>query len=88
MRTLDEVMASLPKERQLKILTNAENTIFELELAELRKQSGISQSDLAKKMGISQSAISQIENNQNLQLDTLTNYVQALGGRLKLSIEF
>lgn len=88
MRTLDEVMASLPKERQLKILTNAENTIFELELAELRKQSGISQSDLAKKMGISQSAISQIENNQNLQLDTLINYVQALGGRLKLSIEF
>lgn len=88
MRTLDEVMASLPKERQEKIYAKTTQFLFELELAELRKKAGLSQTELANKMGISQSAISQIENNQNLQLDTLTNYVQALGGRLKLSIEF
>lgn len=87
MRTLDDVMATLPKERADKIYADAQATIFELELAQLRKKSGISQSELAKKLHISQSAISQIESAKNLQLDTLANYVQALGGRLKLSIE-
>lgn len=87
MRTLDDVMAQLPKDRQDKIYAKAEQTIFELQLAELRKKAGLSQSELASRLGVSQSAISQIESQQNLKLDTLASYVEALGGRLKLSIE-
>ena len=87
MRSLDDVMAALPHERREKIHMQAQETLLQLDLAQLRKKAGLSQSELAQKMGISQSAISQFENTQNLNLATLARYVQILGGKLNISIE-
>lgn len=61
--------------------------IFRLRL--FRKSLGITQVELAKKMGVSQIRVSQIENGklEKFELGTLMRYVEALGGKLKLSVE-
>ena len=61
--------------------------IYRLRL--VRKRLGITQVELAKRMGVSQIRISQIENGklENFELGTLIRYVEALGGRLSMSVE-
>ncbi len=57
-------------------------------LFELRKERGLSQTDLAERLGVTQKRISAIERAEDLNLSTLERYVTALGGRLHASIEF
>jgi predicted XRE-type DNA-binding protein len=59
-------------------------------LAQLREEIGMSQAQLAESMGISQPRVSQIERGDMSQMDvdTLSRYVMALGGRLKLVADF
>ena len=61
--------------------------IYRLRL--VRKRLGITQVELAKRMGVSQIRISQIENGklENFELGTLIRYIEALGGRLSMSVE-
>lgn len=55
-------------------------------LTALREQAGLSQRELAKKMGVSQPRIAAIERSRNVTLDVLEQYVDALGGRLEVSV--
>lgn len=59
-------------------------------LAELRQETGLSQTDLADRMGISQPRVSQLENGDvgQMEVDTLSRYVLALGGHLRLVADF
>ena len=52
------------------------------QLAEIRKQLGLTQSQLAEAAGLSQARISQIENGTATSLETLRAYVTGLGGHL------
>lgn len=52
------------------------------QLAELRQQLGLTQSQLAEAAGLSQARISQIENGDAVGLDILRAYVTGLGGHL------
>ncbi|MDO3701240.1 helix-turn-helix transcriptional regulator [Micromonospora sp. C28SCA-DRY-2] len=52
------------------------------QLAEIRRQLGMTQSQLAEAAGLSQARISQIENGEHTNLDTLRAYVTGLGGHL------
>ncbi|GAA2834203.1 helix-turn-helix domain-containing protein [Crossiella cryophila] len=55
-------------------------------LAELRKEAGLTQVEVAKRMGISQARVSQVERGEvgELEVDTVHRYVTAIGGRLRL----
>jgi transcriptional regulator with XRE-family HTH domain len=57
-------------------------------LSEVRKQLGFSQTAIAKSMGITQSALSQMESQDDLQLNTLRRLVKALGGELDIVARF
>lgn len=57
-------------------------------LFELRKERGLSQTELAERLGVTQKRISAIERAEDLNLSTLERYVEALGGRLHAGIEF
>jgi transcriptional regulator with XRE-family HTH domain len=57
-------------------------------LFELRKERGLSQTDLAERLGVTQKRISAIERAEDRNLSTLERYVAALGGRLHAGIEF
>jgi len=59
-----------------------------MRLAELRAERGITQDELARGMDVSQAHVSQIERKDNLYLSTIHNYVEALGGQLRLRAVF
>lgn len=51
-------------------------------LAELRKESGLTQTELAERLGIGQSTISQIESADDMHLVTLKKIITELGGQI------
>lgn len=54
------------------------------QLAEIRKQLGITQAQLAEAAGLSQARISQIESGAATSLESLRAYVVGLGGHLDI----
>lgn len=81
---LDEMFT--PEQRK-KIEARAHAMATEILLAELREQTGVSQTELAKALGVKQPSLSKIEKQSDMKLSTLSNYTAALGGRLKLVVE-
>ncbi|MFN2544598.1 MAG: helix-turn-helix domain-containing protein [Actinomycetota bacterium] len=55
-------------------------------LTALREQAGYSQRDLARRMGISQPRVAAIEQSRNVTIDVLEQYVDAVGGRLEVTV--
>lgn len=89
MRTLSEIMKTMPAKRRAKIERKAKEIIAEVDsLAALRGVPGVSQENLAKAMGVSQPVVSRMERQSDLLLSTLRGYVAALGGSLDLVVHF
>ncbi len=59
-----------------------------LALGEIREKRELTQSDIAAVLETSQANVSRIERQRDLYLSTLANYVEALGGTLKISAVF
>ena len=59
-------------------------------LAQMRKDAGITQAQLAQALGVNQSRISAIEHGDpdSMSLATIRAYIEALGGKLRLAAEF
>lgn len=57
-------------------------------ISQLRKEQDLTQQELAEIMDIRQSAISQIENQEDVLVKTLERYVRALGGELEMRVKF
>lgn len=62
----------------------AKEMLAEMLLVEIRKQTGLTQEDVAKKLGIKQSSLSKLEAQANMQINTLQCFIEALGGHLEL----
>lgn len=87
-RTLEQLMESLEPETRAEIDRRTEEILVELDsLTALRKKLSLSQEMLAERLGVSQPAISKLENQTDMLLSTLVEYVGALGGELSLTIE-
>ncbi|MER7457130.1 helix-turn-helix transcriptional regulator [Micromonospora sp. NPDC126480] len=69
-------------ERRSRLRERMLASISGAQLAEIRKQLGMTQSQLAEAAGLSQARISQIENGEHTSLETLRAYVTGLGGHL------
>jgi predicted transcriptional regulator len=82
---LDDYMAKLPADRQNRITDKAKRLSQSIELAKLRKMGNLKQSELAAMMGVSQASISKVESGKDIQLSTLQNYVQSLGGEVVIT---
>ena len=70
--------------------TRTQAYVLGFRLAQLRQELKLSQGEVAKRMGISQPRVSQRESGDvgQMEVDTLSRYVLALGGRLKLVADF
>ena len=89
MTTLTEKLAQLPKGRRAAIEAEADRLHAEyLTLKELRKARDLTQHQLAETLGIRQATVAQMEKRSDLMLSTLRSYVEAMGGRLSLTVEF
>jgi len=62
----------------------AREMMAEMLLAEIRKEVGLTQEDLASAMGIKQPSLSKLESQDDMQISTLQRLVRALGGELEL----
>lgn len=60
----------------------------QLTLQQLRRARALTQAQLAEVWGKNQVSISQIEKRTDLLISTLRRYVEAMGGRLSLVVEF
>jgi DNA-binding XRE family transcriptional regulator len=59
-----------------------------LALRELREARRQTQTSLARRLGVKQVNISRLESRADPRLSTLTKYIDAMGGRLHLIVEF
>lgn len=86
-RTLNEVIAGLPKERRRRVEARFQELKQEVEgLGELRRVAGKAQADIASTLKIKQPSVSKIEKQADMYLSTLRSYVDAVGGQLDLVV--
>ncbi len=89
MTTLTERLDRLPPARRKKVEERAKALIAEeMSLRDLRKARKQTQVRVAKELGINQENVSRIEKRSDLLLSTLSGYVEAMGGTLRLVAEF
>jgi len=87
--SLEEILQGLPEERRRRIeQRTAELIAEELRLRELRNLRKLTQARLSKKLKIGQEGVSRIEKRTDLYLSTLRSYVEGVGGKLSLVVEF
>ena len=88
-RTLKDKLAALDPARRASVEAEADRLHTEyLTLQELRKAKDLTQVQLAETLGIQQATVAKYERQSDLLLSTLSSYVRAMGGSLKLMVEF
>ncbi len=88
-RSLQDKLATLDPARRARIEAEADRLHTEyLTLQQLRKAKELTQVQLAETLGIQQATVAKYERQSDLLLSTLRSYVGAMGGSLKLMVEF
>ena len=86
---IEEKIKKLSPARRKKIEARAKQLIAEeMTLRELRKAHNLTQERLAKVLKIGQEQVSRLEQRSDLLFSTLRGYVEAMGGKLVLVVEF
>ena len=86
--TLDEILNEMPAERRARIDQLAQEMRAEINLRELRRLRKLTQTRLSKKLKIGQEGVSRIEKRSDLYISTLRSYVEGVGGKLSMVVEF
>ena len=87
-RSLRDVIAELPLDEQQAIEARYQELKQEVEgLRELRQITGKAQADIASALNIKQPSVSKIEKQTDMYLSTLRSYVEAVGGKLELTVQ-
>ena len=87
-RTLEQMLEARSKESRQRINEMSDDLIIQVRLNQIRERLNISQVKMATKMGISQPSVAAIEKRgDEIKLSTMKRYVQAIGGKMKISIE-
>ena len=88
-RTLNDMIAGLPDDQQREVAAQAARLIEEeMTLRDLRKALALTQERMAEALHISQDGVSRIEKRSDFLLSTLRSYIEAMGGKLRLVVEF
>ena len=90
-RSVDELIAGLPKARRLKVEAKSQQLAHEMidhadSLSEIRKAFCKTQVQIARELGVGQVAVAQLEKRSDLLLSTLQRYVRATGAELSLVV--
>lgn len=87
-RTHDEVLATLPQERQDRIKAETAKLVREVEgLKALRLLAKRTQDQIAQGLGVKQPSVFKIERQTDLYLSTLRRFVEAAGGTLEIHVQ-
>lgn len=83
-KKFSELQAGMPPERLAQARQRSKEMMAEMLLAEIRRQTGITQVALAESLGIKQPTLSKLESQTDMQISTLRRVIEALGGDLEL----
>ncbi len=87
-KPLSELLLKVNPEVVAAAKKQAEQEVFEMQLALLREELELSQVELAKRLGISQPSVANLEKRgQEIKLSSLKRYIEAMGGKLTLDIQ-
>lgn len=82
-------MNGLSEERRGRIEEKGQELLNDyMTLQDLRKAQALTQEALAKTLNVKQENISRLEKRSDMMLSTLKNYVEAMGGKLELTVHF
>ena len=84
MDDLDRLITELPADQQRAIAKRADELITAHNLRELRALAGRTQEDVSAHTGFKQNNVSRLEKRSDMKLSTLRDYVESLGGTLKI----
>ena len=83
----NELRARMSPERRAANAAAAAELHREYVLAQIRREVGVTQTDMADRLGVSQPTYATQERNDNMRIGTLRRIVGALGGVLKMQVE-
>jgi transcriptional regulator with XRE-family HTH domain len=83
-RNFRELEARMSPERLDRAEIIAKKIMADMLLAEIRKQVGLTQEELAASLKIKQPSLSKLESQDDMQISTLSRIIEALGGELEL----
>ena len=88
-KSLAEMIQILPSEQQAAVDARFQELVAEeLSLRDLRKARALTQERMAELLHMRQESVSRLEKRSDLLLSTLRNYIRAMGGELKLIVQF
>lgn len=87
-KKFSELRAAMPPEARQRAAARTDAMLLQMQLQDLRKAREITQVELAKLMSVEQAAVSKLERREDMYVSTLRQYVEALGGELKLIASF
>jgi len=83
-----DLKAKLPAARRARMQRRTDELLLEMDLRELRKLVGVTQTELAERLKKTQGEVSQAERREDYRLSTLRRYVEALGGKIEVIADF
>jgi DNA-binding XRE family transcriptional regulator len=83
-RNFKELEANMRPEALARAKARAKEMMAEMLLAEIRREVGLTQEQLAASLGIKQPSLSRLESQDDMQISTLRRHVAALGGELEI----
>lgn len=87
-KSFKELKEGMSLERREKIENHAQAILISMALQELRQNRHLTQQDLANILNINQAALSKMENQTDMRISTLRKLLSAMGGNLKIVVEF
>lgn len=87
-KPIEELFNKLSPEAQAEVNRKTQELLTAIRLAKLRKQRGFTQAQVAQAMHIKQPTVAQLEKRGDVQLSTLRQYLETLGGELEIVAKF
>lgn len=87
-RNYKELQAKMDPAARAENKRRVQEELQRMALEELRSARQLTQADLAEMLDVPQSSISRIEQRADMYLSTLRNYIQAVGGELRIQAVF
>lgn len=84
----NELRGKMSPEAQARSAARTESMLVEMQLQTLRKSRNVTQVMVAQSMRVEQAAVSKVEHRDDMYVSTLRDYIEALGGTLKLVASF
>ena len=85
---LQNIWDKIPEERKKEIESRAAQKIEAYHnLQQLRTEAGLTQAKVSAELEMSQGNVSRLEKSSDMLLSTLRQYVEAIGGKLNLTVE-